>query len=158
MRDNDWLEQKLEFIWQSYFADVKRTNNVNIKFGKRASTRLGSIKKSNRSKVFETEITMTGFFKDERVPEYIIDLTIAHELCHYVHGFSSPLPQLFKYPHLGGLVDKELIRRGMGEQLIEQKKWLKKEWTAIVGNDFRVRTRRRPKAKRRTSIFDLIFG
>lgn len=141
MRDNLWLDLKLSEIWERHFADVSRSNEVEIKFGKRARTRLGSIRKSPKS---GTLITITGFFKDEQVPKYIIDLTIAHELCHYAHGFFSPLPQLSKHPHQGGLVDSELIKRGFGDQLIAQKKWLKQKWPKVIGlNPIRRRRIRR---------------
>jgi hypothetical protein len=78
-------------------------------------------------------ITITGYFRDDVVPEYVVDSTIAHELVHYAHGFHSPHPQLYEHPHKGGIVDKELVKRGMGETLAKQQHWLKHEWLAIVG-------------------------
>lgn len=164
MRDNAWAENRMNQIWRDHFSDVLQENNVKIKFGRQARTRLGSIRQvhyrsSQRRELLNFSanqpasknnnpslITITGYFKDEKVPEYIIDLTIAHELCHYTHGFSSPLPQLFKYPHQGGLVDKELVNRGFGAALREQKKWLKEEWPKIIG----VKVRRRRKILRRS--------
>lgn len=172
MRDNIWLEEKLNKIWQTYFSDVPRENEVIIKFGCKARTRLGSIR-SAKSKEYEikkninkpraprpapnTLIMITGYFKDETVPEYIIDLTIAHELCHYAHGFSSPLPQLYKYPHQGGLVDKELEKRGLLRELQKQKKWLKLEWPKIIENNFRPKSKRFKVRKRRRKISFLEF-
>jgi hypothetical protein len=150
-------------IWRDHFSDVPQKNNVKIKFGRRARTRLGSIRRIGNRRFLsqenpDSEIILTGYFKEEKVPEYIIDLTIAHELCHYAHGFSSPLPQLFKYPHLGGLVDKELVKRGFGPALKEQKKWLKEVWPTIIG----VRTRRYRRRKQRivkvSNIFQILFS
>jgi ADP-heptose:LPS heptosyltransferase len=145
MRNNEWLEEKLDIIWREYFSDVDRINNVTIKFGKKARARLGSIKQLHSYKQKndnDSVITLTGYFKDERVPEYIIDLTIAHELCHYAHGFSSPHPQASKHPHSGGVVDSELKERGFEKQLKNQKKWLKEVWPTIIDKPKR-RIRRR---------------
>jgi hypothetical protein len=169
MRDNAWLKNKLDLLWSQYFSDIKKKNEVVIKFGRKARTRLGSIKLIQNAKVKtqkydghpmarlnnNSTITLTGFFQDERVPEYIIDLTIAHELCHYAHGFSSPLPQLSEYPHQGGIVDSELAKRGFGPQLQAQKKWLKTEWIKIVGHSVR---RRRVRRRRRISLFQFLIS
>jgi hypothetical protein len=144
MRDNFWLEQKLEEVWSRYFSDIERLNKIQVHFGKRARRRLASIRQSTfNNKSSDTEIRVTAFYKDEKVPEYVVETTLAHELCHYVHGFASPLPQFSKFPHHGGLVDKELVKRGLGEQLKMQKKWLEENWNDIVGEAvFRHRTRR----------------
>jgi hypothetical protein len=136
MRNNIWLEQKLNGIWQQYFNDVKKLNTVDIHFGKKARRRLASIRQLKKDhKHSGTEIKVTAFYQDERVPEYVIDTTIAHELCHYAHGFASPHPQFFSHPHRGDVVDKELIKRGLGDQLKAQEKWLKSDWAKIVGED-----------------------
>lgn len=128
-----------------YFNDVKGHRDlVDISFGRRAKTRLGSIKQTGGLKK-RSIITINGLFRDEAIPEEIINATIAHELCHFVHGFSSPLPQLASHPHQGGIVDKELKGRGLGDLLTFQKKWLKTEWPAIVKANFKpvARLRRR---------------
>jgi hypothetical protein len=119
---------------------------VLIKFGKKSKRQLGSIRwvrrgtgvKSLMSKRIDEHkmqddkrislITITKYFQDERVPEYVVDGTIAHELVHYVHGFHSPLKQLYRHPHKGGIVRKELAKRGLGEVHNEAEKWLKGEW------------------------------
>ena len=67
-------------------------------------------------------------FQSSLVPEYIIDLTIAHELIHYSHGFHSPLPKLYSHPHKGGIVTKELKQRGFANQLSLEKNFIKNEW------------------------------
>lgn len=151
MRDNLWLDLKLSEIWEKHFSDISRLNEVYIKFGRNARTRLGSIRKIGKS---STLITITGYFKDERAPEFMIDATVAHELCHYAHGFFSPHPKLSKHPHQGGLVDNELKRRGFGDQLKMQKKWLKDEWPKIIG--IRTTFRRRIIRRRRQTGLDLV--
>lgn len=81
---------------------------------------------------FETEITINSHFKDAIIPEYVIDAVIGHELCHYVHGFSSPLPQLARHPHKGGIVNNEMSERGMGELEKKQKRWIKQHWVEYL--------------------------
>lgn len=143
MRDNLWLKEMLELVWQKYFSDIPRLNNVHIKFGRKAKRRLASIRQVKRGeKHSDTEIFVTSFYKDLRVPEYVVETTLAHELCHYAHGFASPLPQFSRYPHKGELVDNELKKRGLGSKLKNQEVWLKEEWNKIVGTQiFRRRSR-----------------
>lgn len=153
MRDNKWLENRLDYIWESFFPDIKRANKVVIKFGKKARRQLGSIKwvdqdgkglKVRRSilkkirtyrfkpKSARTQITITSYFKDEKVPDFVVDATISHELCHYAHGFSSPLKQIYNHPHKGNVVGKELSRRGIGELEKDAKDWLKDNWVKVI--------------------------
>ena len=65
------------------------------------------------------------------VPEYIIDLTIAHELSHYAHGFNSPLKRKYKHPHKGGVVTKEMTSRGFDRMIKMEKMFFRKEWPKI---------------------------
>lgn len=64
-------------------------------------------------------------FKDLRIPQDVVDHTIAHELCHYAHGFSSPHPRLHKYPHEGGVIKREMEERGLGFLYQSYQKWVK---------------------------------
>lgn len=151
MRDSIWLQNRLIYVWDKYFSDIEKKNDVIIRFGSRARTRLGSIRYHNKNKFNlnpSTEIRLTGFFVEENVPEYIIDLTIAHELCHYAHGFFSPHPALSRFPHKGGVVDNELKERGFTQMLLIQKKWLKEVWPKIIGP-------RKRKARKRNNLFYL---
>lgn len=163
MRDNLWLETKLSFVWEKFFEDVPRLNKVSIRFGKRAKRRLASIRQTKRYHKFsDTMITVTGFFKLDDVPEYVVETTIAHELCHYAHGFASPLPQYSRFPHRGDLVDSELEKRGCGENLTRQKEWLESHWNNIV-NDKIFLVKKRPHVQRRkssskTNLFFRLFG
>lgn len=144
MRDNTWLENKMWEMLHSSFADVPITNDLVIKFGRKAKQRLGSIKRIEvvrpRFRLFglshirQTQcdnpsvITITGYFKDSKIPEYVVLATIAHELVHYAHGFSSPLEQKYQHPHRGGVVRKELEQRDLGEMHRKARKWLKEVW------------------------------
>ena len=150
MRDSKYLENLLYEIWEEYFSDIPRKNFVVIKFGKYSKRQLGSIKRANRSTRIKSlvqkykdlleiqdeksisVITITKYFQNENVPEYVIVSTISHELCHYTHGFNSPLPKQFTYPHRGGVVNGEMDKRGLKDIRLETKKWLKKNWTKIT--------------------------
>lgn len=128
MRDDLWLKERLDNMWSLLFPDVNRANNVVIRFKGRWKNKFGHIK---RLKNLDTEIVVNSLFKDERVPEGIIDGTIAHELIHYYHGFQSPLERKYKHPHAGGIVTRELKRRGFGHVLIQEREFARKEWLAI---------------------------
>lgn len=138
-RDNNWLSDLLADIWYKYFSDVPQQNDVKIKFGRAAKTRLGSIK-LGRKAVEHSEgpprkrsiITITGYFKHPTIPEDVVRAVIAHELVHYAHGFSSPLPQLHSHPHKGGIVDKELVARGLAKELKFEKSWMKANWVSFL--------------------------
>ena len=139
-------------IWDDYFSDVPRQNFVLAKFGKYSKRQLGCIKYANeRTKVksllkkYEGDIVvqdipsvsivvLTKYFQDESVPEFLLISTIGHELCHYTHGFNSPLEQRFRYPHQGSIVKKEMIKRGLGKELEDSERWLKENWVKVVHN------------------------
>ena len=73
-RDNEFLKNKLELIWER-FSDVERKNNINIRFKGKWKNKFGHIKKLKDG---DSEIVINGYFRDQKIPEYIIDLTIAH--------------------------------------------------------------------------------
>lgn len=122
MRDNSWLEARLNKIWQGYFADVKRKNPIIVRFGRSSLYRFGSIKLDLRSKT--SYITINGNFRSSKLPVQVIDHTLAHELVHYAQGFSSKNPRLHRYPHRGGVIDKELKERGLNHLVLCYKNWL----------------------------------
>jgi|SRR3989344_4761460 len=122
-RDNNWLLSRLDHIWSNHFSDVSQVNPVHIRFGRYSKYRLGSIK-LNRTNG-RTFITITSMFKNPKVPMEVVDHTLAHELVHYTHGFSSKRIRLHKYPHAGGVVDKEMKERGMEYLIRGYKVWVK---------------------------------
>ena len=130
MRTNHWLAERLDAIHRQYYPDVPIKNVIMVRFGQASRTRFGSIIARPRPGHAQpvSLITINSLFKDEEVPEYVIDATLAHEFAHYAHGFHSPLERLYAYPHRGGIVDKEIIKRGAGEILRLQKEWTKKEY------------------------------
>lgn len=145
MRDDKWLFLKLDEIWDKYFPDVPQDNDVRIVWGRRARTRLGSIKAGEKrlGKHPETIITINSLFKDVNIPEYVVLATIAHELSHYAHGFHSPIERKYKNPHEGGVVHKEMNDRGLERILKAQKKWLKENWREYIAAKMKPTNRRR---------------
>ncbi len=138
-RDNEWLQDQLANIWYRHFSDIDQPNDVVIKFGRPAAARLGSIKWGRKpvkhpdgTTQRRSIITITGYFKDPAIPEEVIQAVIAHELSHYAHGFSSPLYQRYDHPHKGGVVDKEIKARGLGDILKFQKQWMKEHWINYI--------------------------
>lgn len=151
MRNNTILENMLYELWENHFCDVPRKNLVVIKFGKYSKRQLGSIKLAHsgtrikgimktRKEEFLSQdeksisvITLTGYFRNDLlVPDYVVNATIAHELCHYTHGFSSPLEKRFLNPHQGNVIKKELSKRGLLEEQDMADKWLKKNWVKVI--------------------------
>ena len=134
MRDNEWLEKQLDHLLKTYFSDVKITNPVEIRFGREAKFRFGSIlllkpkglrRILDRTQPQKSIVTITSMFARESIPVEVVQYTIAHELCHYAHGFSSANRRMFKHPHHGGIVNRELTDRGAEHLIHAFKKWLK---------------------------------
>lgn len=125
MRNDQWLRDLLDEVWAEYFSDVSKNDKVVIHFSKRCRNRLGSIRLVNNT---VSEIKINGFLKDDDIPEYVCKAVVAHELTHYVHGFGSDRPRLYKYPHKGGVVAAEMINRGLGEVHYAAKDWINTNW------------------------------
>ena len=123
MRDDQWLNERLNVIQNIYFLDID-VADVYIKFYGKARYRLGSIRKIDKI----SHIRVNGALADAGIPDFIIDEVIAHELVHYYHGFGSSRERFFKYPHRGGIVEMELQRRGAGHLRRSSKSWLESNW------------------------------
>jgi len=125
-RDNAWLNEHLQSIWERHFPDTPRANPVDIAFAKRWKARLGLITLCEESHT--SKIRLNSLLSHPAVPECIATITVAHELVHYAHGFGSTLPRCHRYPHQGGIVEKELIARGLGDTYEEYMEWLDENW------------------------------
>lgn len=147
MRDQEWLENRFEYIYRKYFADLKAPNQIEIKWGRRSRRQLGCIKKQQLKtkswrmadhfkRDFVTIIVINGLFRDEKIPEFVIDSVIAHEMSHYAHGFNSPLPQIHRHPHKGGVIKKELHARDLTALELKQKIWIKKNWQNYLNQNY----------------------
>lgn len=146
MRDHAWLQSQLDFLLENHFADMPRPNTITIQFGRKAQRRLGSIRMSRDKK--RSSILINGIFRQERVPQEVVRATIAHELCHYAHGFCSPLERKYKSPHAGGVIERELRKRNLELYHQFEKQWTKHHWPKILMEEFprpqrRIRTRAR---------------
>lgn len=151
-RDIKYLEDSMFRLWEDHFSDVPRKNLVLIHFGRYSKRRLGSIKWADNNTRIKylldrkkeildidddnrvTVITVTRYFEDPQIPDHVVDMTIAHEIVHYSHGFHSPLPKLYKVPHQGGIVKKELSKRGLGEVVSSSERWLKDNWYSYLSS------------------------
>jgi hypothetical protein len=120
------LTAYLDSIWQHYFADTPRVNAVLIGYCYPWKSRLGLIRLSEDKQT--TFIGINSLLQLPQVPECVLTTTIAHELTHYAHGFGSPLPRICKHPHANGIVDRELERRELGEQLRCCNEWIDQYW------------------------------
>lgn len=132
MRDNQWLKNLAQEIWQKYFSDIKPANDLRVKFGRFAKWQLGAIRQSRNDKKSPSLITINSYFKNPVVPQYVVEGILAHEFIHYISGFSSSKPRLCKYPHRGGIIKNEMKKRGLEKIRIKQEKWIKEKWHIIV--------------------------
>lgn len=127
VRDNAWLAERVRLLRENHFADVPQGYPIVTRFASRAKYRLGCICARSGA----AHITVNQLYADEAVPIYVIDGTLAHELAHYAHGFGSGLPQVHKHAHRGGVVDKELEKRGLGEVNARAEEWRKANWDML---------------------------
>lgn len=123
VRDDNWLLSRLDYLWSKHFPDVAQKNKVFIKFSREAKYRFGSIRMDPSKN--GSLILINGKFKESTIPVEIIDHTIAHELVHYTHGFSSPHEKAHDFPHRGGVIEKELAKRGLSHLTKKYQTWLK---------------------------------
>lgn len=126
-RDDSWLLDRIHLLREMHFTDVPQGYPIVARFGIRARYRYGSITGRNGQSI----ILANQLFADPYVPTYVVDATLAHELAHYAHGFGSGLPRLYPDPHRGGVVDKELEKRGLGELTLKAEQWRKACWDAF---------------------------
>jgi hypothetical protein len=120
------VDAYLDYIWQHYFSDISRVNEVQIAYCFPWKNRLGLIRLSLDNAL--SFIGINALLQHQQVPEYILITTIAHELTHYAHGFGSPLPRLHKHPHANNVVNRELEKRGLGEYVHQCDAWIDKQW------------------------------
>lgn len=120
------IDQYLAHIWQQYFSDIAYANEVQIAYRQPWKSRLGMIRMTLDST--RSFIGINALLLHRQVPEYLLLVTIAHELTHYAHGFGSPLPRLYQHPHANNVVNRELERRGLGEYVQRSDAWIDRHW------------------------------
>lgn len=126
VRSDNWLRRQLNHLWNTYFSDVPQANRVEIEFARPWKTRLGMISLSESGRT--TYIGLNALLCEPQVPESVCKITIAHELVHYAHGFGSPLPRKHSHPHHGNVVSRELMARGLGQDLKYYQHWTTQHW------------------------------
>ncbi|MBX6771472.1 MAG: hypothetical protein IRY83_07085 [Chloroflexi bacterium] len=136
VRDSDWLCRTLYDLWDRYFSDTPRVNIVRIGFGRAWKNRLGSICLSDDQST--SYISINSLLRYPEVPDYVPLVTVAHEMVHYAHGFGSPLPRRYRHPHRGGIVRREIVRRGMAREYEQYDAWICAHWYDF----YHARTRR----------------
>lgn len=128
-RDDYWLSRELDRIWEAFFRDIPRVNTVEVTFARYWKNRLGLITLVEDSRT--SLIGVNAYLKHPEVPDFVHTAIIAHEIAHYAHGFGSPLPRRYQYPHRGGVVVKELARRGLGQAQRAHQQWIHEHWQRI---------------------------
>ncbi|HEX2172416.1 MAG TPA: hypothetical protein VHL09_08220 [Dehalococcoidia bacterium] len=128
-RNQVWLATTLERLWEEHFWDVPRVSPVQIRFGARWKNRLGLIRWEPATQ--SSLIAVNALFRDPDVPAYLCEVTIAHEIVHFAHGFGSPLPQRVKDPHADSVIERELEARGLGRQLALADVWIERHWADL---------------------------
>lgn len=146
LRNDYFLMIRLRTLWQEYFPDLAYKNSLTIGFGRASKTRLGSLVYSRERN--HSNMTITRYFMLDIVPEYVIDATILHELTHYAHGFSSSHERRFRHPHKGGVIRKELSKRGAYEVYKMSRKWLRLHWRDVV-RTYAIKKKKRPLVRSR---------
>ena len=145
------------YLLKTYFSGVLLTNPLEIKWGREAKYRFGSIKLVSYKSIKwdkghkgikglirlgdtpkKSLITITSMFCDGTIPVGVVHYTIAHELCHYAHGFSSTNKRMFRHPHHGGIINKELTERGAQDLIPIFKKWLREYRKQILDGRQRI--------------------
>lgn len=151
------LSKKAAELIRENFPKNEITNLLVVRYGKKWKNKLGHIKPIKKNPEFGTLIELNEIFKCPEVPEWIVDLTLMHELVHYFQGFGSNIPKERIFPHRGSCVDKELKKFGYTELLKKQKKWLKENWLDIYKehcpNKKKYRRKRNPVEK----IISMVF-
>jgi len=129
-RDNSWLNDQLEFIWATWFADVAQVTPLSIRFVRPWKRRLAVIYLTDDER--HSFIGVNRLLRDQRVPYTICLVTIAHELVHYTHGFGSHHPRRYRHPHRGNVVQRELTLRGLADELRFYTDWTNDRWFELL--------------------------
>lgn len=125
-RSQAWLRRLLADVWAGYFTDTPRVNTVDIAYCRPSKTRLGWIALSESGQ--SSLIGINRLLRHPDVPHDVCLVTVAHEVVHYSHGFGSPLPRRYPDPHAGGVVERELVARGLGDSLLRYEAWANGDW------------------------------
>ena len=130
LRDQAWLVTQLDHIWDTWFSDVARITPVSIRYVRPWKRRLAVIYLTEEDR--RSFIGVNRLLRDSRVPYTVVQVTLAHELTHYAHGFGSHHPRRYRHPHRGNVVQRELTRRGLGAELRFYTEWTNNCWFDLL--------------------------
>ncbi len=119
----DRLLGLLNRLLTDHFSDIRNPETIRIRTGRRSRLRLGSVRSGRHG----PEITINPLLMLDGVPESVAMATVAHELCHIVHGYGTH--QRPKHPpHRGGRINAELRARGLDELEASAHAWVRNNW------------------------------
>jgi len=138
-RSQAWLRRLLADVWAHHFPDTPRVNVVDITYCRPSKTRLGWIALSESGQ--SSLIGINRLLRHPDVPLEVCLVTVAHEVVHYCHGFGSPLPRRYPDPHADGVVERELLARGLGDPLRRYETWASASWSGFYARQATRRTK-----------------
>jgi hypothetical protein len=130
VRDQAWLVDQLNTVWGTWFPDVDRVTPVSIRYVRPWKRRLAVIYLTDDDR--RTFIGVNRLLRDPRVPYTVFLVTLAHELAHYAHGFGSHHPRRYRHPHRGNVIQRELTRRGLADELRFYTEWTNDSWFDLL--------------------------
>ncbi len=125
-----FLTKKTAELCREHFPNRQISNLLVCRWGKAWRTKLGHIKPLKNVQ-FGSLIEINAILADPRVPEFVLEATLLHELIHYFQGFGSNHPRERRHPHRGGAVTNEFKQFGWEELLKKQQKWVKENFSKV---------------------------
>lgn len=120
------LARLVDDLWEGYFADVPRPNELVVGYAFPWKWRLARIRMALGGEW--SEIGVNPLLRHPGVPHDIYIAVLAHEIVHYAQGFGSPLPQQQRHAHAHGAVGHELAQRGLGHTEDVLEAWGEAVW------------------------------
>jgi hypothetical protein len=137
MREADArLAHLVDALWDGYFADVPRPNDLVVGYAFPWKWRLARIRMALNGEW--SEIGVNPLLRHPDVPHDIYIAVLAHEIVHYAQGFGSPLPRQQRHAHAHGAVEHELARRGLGHTERHLHTWGEAIWPELRAEALRL--------------------
>ncbi|MBM3496019.1 MAG: hypothetical protein FJX72_17100 [Armatimonadetes bacterium] len=119
------LHDRLHGLIKRHFPELQAGPTVELRIGRRSRHRLASVRRGASGPA----VTVNPLLLEPGVPEEVCDATLAHELCHILHGFGTATPPKGLKPHRGGIVDAEMDRRGLRALRLDSDAWVRAHWS-----------------------------
>lgn len=127
MHSDTLLAKKTAQLVRENFSKHEISNLLCVRWGKPWKSKLGHIKPFKNTE-FGSLIEINSVLNDPRVPEFVVEATLLHELIHYFQGFGSNKPRQRRHPHRGGSVQNEMARFGWTQIQQKQDEWVKQNF------------------------------